>query len=518
MTTPLPEPTPRAAVGRKRRAALNAAFSYVNLTISVASAFFLTPWTLHRISPREYGYWLSSGEILGYAALFDLGILGLVPWLIAEADGQGDGAKIRWLLAHAAAVAAVVMAGFMLASIVGAWLMRYAPGMTLEAWKALIFPLLLMAFLMGINYRLMAYQALLTGLQDVTYIGLTSCLRTSLSFVLIAVILWRGGQLYALAIGAALPNMLLSIVSFFRARRRFPQFCRGWPRPSVSGIKRLGKESVGPWVSTLGVGFIERSQAVVITGFGRPELAPVYVGTAKLTQVFAVVTSILIDSALVGVAQLHGEQKTARKRVVIFALLRIQLVACGMIGCFALALNPSFVALWIGPRFFGGLVFNGLLALLLIVASFTYSIMKVVSVQGQRLAVGKITIIQGVAHLLATILFGAFFGLAGMVFGAILACALLSLRNSARLLRVQMDLAPGEILREVAFPWMWRAAPLLVLSAVVGSRFHASHLWQLAPPGALLAVIYAYWMHPCWKGLPLPATLNRWLARFHLEA
>jgi O-antigen/teichoic acid export membrane protein len=513
-----PVTSEKPKLGRKDRAVLNVVFSYGNLGIALAAAFILTPLILHRIDTRQYGYWLSSGEILGYAALFDMGVLGLVPWLIAEADGRDDAAKIRWLVSHAMTMAIFVMIGFIITSAAGAWLLSHAQGMNRTTWSAIISPLFIMVALMAASYCLMAYQALLSGLQDVTFLGFASAARSILSFALVAFILCRGGQLYALAIGTALPNLLMAIASFFRARYRYPELCHNWPRPSIGGIKALGKESIGPWIGTLGLGFIERSQAVVITGFGRPELAPVYVGTAKLTQVFANVISILLDSALVGVAQLNGENQESQKREVILALLRIQLVASGLIACLALAINPSFVCLWIGPRFFGGLVFNALLAMLLLVAGLTYSVVKIVAVQGQRLAIGRITVIQGLAHLLLTILLGALFGLSGMVLGAILACAFITLRESTKLLRSQIDLEEGELSRLIIYPWAIRAAALLALSALIGVFFRASQIWQLLFPSGAIIFAYVYWMRPYWKGLPLPATLNYWLTRVGLGA
>lgn len=36
----------------------------------------------------------------GYAALANLGILGVMPWLFAEADGDGDACKLKSLLMH----------------------------------------------------------------------------------------------------------------------------------------------------------------------------------------------------------------------------------------------------------------------------------------------------------------------------------------------------------------------------------------------------------------------------------
>src|SRR4051812_50112613 len=77
-------------MSRTHRASIAASFAYLQFALSIVVGLGLVPFVLHRVGERLYGYWLASGEVLAYAAMADLGVMGVVPWLIAEADGRSD--------------------------------------------------------------------------------------------------------------------------------------------------------------------------------------------------------------------------------------------------------------------------------------------------------------------------------------------------------------------------------------------------------------------------------------------
>src|SRR5947207_11800947 len=93
---------------RTRRASIAALFGYTQFALAMAAGLVMVPFVVHRVGVRLYGFWLASGEILAYAAMADLGVVGILPWLIAQADGRGDRAELRRLMSNGAAAAAAV--------------------------------------------------------------------------------------------------------------------------------------------------------------------------------------------------------------------------------------------------------------------------------------------------------------------------------------------------------------------------------------------------------------------------
>ena len=99
-------------MSRIRKAAWTAGFAYGHYAFAIASGLVLVPLTLRALGTRSWGLWLASGELIGYAAMLDLGVLGVLPWMLAESDGRQDRAAMRRLVGHGVIVATLVAIGY----------------------------------------------------------------------------------------------------------------------------------------------------------------------------------------------------------------------------------------------------------------------------------------------------------------------------------------------------------------------------------------------------------------------
>ena len=87
-------------MSRVRKAAITAGFAYAQFGVAIVTGIVMVPLTLHYVGARSWGLWLATGELLGYAGMADLGVLGVLPWMIAEADGRHDRAAMRRFVGH----------------------------------------------------------------------------------------------------------------------------------------------------------------------------------------------------------------------------------------------------------------------------------------------------------------------------------------------------------------------------------------------------------------------------------
>ena len=190
-------------MSRLRRAAVAASFGYLQYLVAIVSGIVMVPVTLHYLGARRYGLWLASGELLGYAAMVDLGVIGVLPWMLAEADGREDREAMRALVANGLALGAIVGLGYaMLAA--GLWLLLpSALSLGADDRLAIGGPLAVLAAAVAIAYPLRVFNAVLTGLQDVTFNGLLAVAQAILSVAITAVMLVRGYGLFAIATAAA---------------------------------------------------------------------------------------------------------------------------------------------------------------------------------------------------------------------------------------------------------------------------------------------------------------------------
>ena len=506
--------TPRS---RTRNALLSAAFTYGQFLVALSAAFFVTPLVLRTLGSRPYGLWLSSGELVGYFLLLDFGVFSMLPWLIAAADGRRDPTEVKRHLANGLAVALALM---LILLILAAALLGRVPvvlHLTPPEWRALAGPLVLLIALLAVNLPLNIFTPLLAGLQDVRFTGKLGLLKVLLGPALTVGLLLAGYRFYALVVGAAAFSPLAGAAAFFRARWLAPGLLRGWPRPTWQDTAKLFREGIGAWLSGAGVQLMERSSAVVLTFLGSPATVPVLVCTSRVGQMLTQLTWALPDSALVGLAQLGGENQKARLREVMLSIVRLHLIVSCLMACAVLAVNPAFVRIWVGERFFGGLLLNLLLAVEVISASFVHGVLTVIGAQSHRLSIGLATLWQGAVYLALALALTRRFSLPGLLTADLLSTMLSTLPVGLWLLRSAYGLSLRRIGGEFCSIVILRAGPCLLAAWAYGCwRARDASLLELAAVGLLIAFVYLRIMGPQLGAYPLPTVAKTWLRRLRL--
>jgi hypothetical protein len=259
------------------------------------------------------------------------------------------------------------------------------------------------------------------------------------------------------------------------------------------------------------------TNAIVITFLGRPEWVPIYNCTAKLSLMTTQLVWVPADSALVALAQLHGERRgVERLRHVVLMMLRLHLLLSGAALCAILAFNPAFVTWWVGPAFFGGLTLSTLVAVGVVVYSLSHGLMTTASVIGQRLKVGMAAIVNGAVQITLALAFGQFWSLNGIAAAGLLASLLTAVPAGVVLLRPSTELSSRHLMKELIGTWLARASAFFAAAAVAGLVSQELGLVLSGAVAALLCAGYVWHMRPLYVGLPLNARLVEWLVRVRL--
>ena len=501
-----------SSMTRTRKAAVTSAFGYLQFAAAIVLGLVVTPMVLQQVDPRAYGLWLAAGELLGYLALADIGVFAVLPWTIAEAEGRRDREEIRVFMTNGVALG-VALAAVTPACIAGVWFLAPSVLGLTAADRALVGPLTILVVASVVSAPLAAFNAALIGLQDVTFVGGAAVARSVLMAAMTVILLARGWGLYALALGAAVPTVLFAFLNVFRVARTEPSLLGGWPRPSARQIRRLVSQGVGGWLGGFGWRLSGMSSSLVLAATGRADLIAIYACTSKTTQLLLQLSWIVPDSALVGLVQIHGEGRPARRREITDALLKLYLVLAGGVAILVLAVNPAFVRWWVGAEFFGGAALNVLLAASLIVSSFAHAVAALGSALGRRLTLGAAGLLQGGAFVLMAIGLVLWLGLEGLVAAAIVSAAITTIPIGLLALSQVADLAPGRVGRDVA-DWSWRAIPVIAAAALTG----AAAPGLVAPAVASLALGMAYlWLtRSLYVELPIGSRYRRLLAAVRL--
>lgn len=503
-------------MSRTRKAALIAAFSYIQFGLAFVSGIVLVPTILRAVGTERYGLWLACGELLAYSAMVDLGVLGVLPWIMAQKDGEGDRRKIRELLGNAIFVAALTGTAYL---VVALTLWQFAARVINldDAQRGVLWgPLLVIAAGTAATFPLRAFNATLQALQDVVFVGAMGILSWAMNICLLLGLLLGGWGLYALAVAAITPSLLTSLACFFRLRRIAPDLIT-FPRvPSRAIFFSLFRDGLGVWLGGLGWRMVAASNSLVIVGVASPEAAVVYACTTKMGDILMQMAWQLSDSGLVGLAQLSGEKRHERLREVTLTMLRMLLIASGAVAYVMLGFNAAFVSLWVGAGKFGGHTLNSLLAANVILQSLVHGLFAMASVIGKRFQIGMATLLQGGLNIVLAVVLGRFWGLPGVAAACLLSSLLLAVPFGISYLSGVTGLTVGDMWRHVFASWSMRGIPMLAVGVVAGHWLLPQTLWLLllcAPP---MGTFYLWYMRPLYDGLPFPVKLQPLLARMRL--
>jgi O-antigen/teichoic acid export membrane protein len=455
--------------------------------------------------------------VLGYAAMIDLGVLGVLPWMIAEADGRRDRTAIRRFVSTGLLVGALTGAGYALVAF-GLWQVLPSALRLTPADRALIAPpLTLLIGVHALGYPLRVFRAVLAGLQDALFNGVLTLAQAALTVAFTAVLLFKGYGLFALAAAASIPAAIVLCVATVRVLVVAPDLISGWTLPRVADVRHLLGNGMGVWLSAIGWQLLAASNAIVMTGLGRPEWVPIYACTAKLSALGTQLAWVLPDSGLVGLAQVAGEEQSPeRLRRVVMMMLRLHLLLAGGGALALLALNPSFVSIWVGAELFGGLRLNALLAAGIVLYSLLHGLITTASVLGNRLKVGLVTLVNGVVQIGLAVAFGRMWGLSGIAAAGLVAAAATAVPACIGLLMPRTALTSAHLANALVRPWLVRIAPLAAVAASIGVFRGQLGLVVSGALGSLVLALYLWSMRPFYDGLPVPARVFNWLVKVRL--
>jgi O-antigen/teichoic acid export membrane protein len=501
-------------MNRVRVAALTASFNYLQYALAIASGLLLVPLTINAVGPRSYGLWLATGELLGYAGMVDLGVLGVLPWMVADADGRADRKRLRELVANGVTVGTVIGIGYAIVAMVLWVLVPATVNVPAADRSALARPLLLLVAVTAAAYPLRTFAALLTGLQDALFNGVLSVAQSATYFVMALIGLSRGWGLYALALASASSTAVAVGASFGRTLVIAPDLLRQWPRPQPATIRSLLTNGLGVWIAGFGWRLMAASTSMVIAVVGRTEWVAIYACTSKLSALSTQLTWVLPDSGLVGLSQLHGEGRPqSRVRAVVMTIIRLHLVLAGTTACAVLVFNAAFVTSWVGPAYFGGHALNVWLAGGIVVSSFVHALVTTASVLGDRLKIGAATIVNGVAQTALAFVFGAWWTLAGIAGASVVAALATSAPAGLVLLRASTGISWRMLWDELLSPWLQRMAPVAVVCGAVGILIRDAGALAAGGVAAIALGICFLAVRPLLSGLPLSEQWTRRLVR-----
>lgn len=432
--------------------------AYLQQAATLVVGLWLTPFLLRSVGQHDLGLWLVVGQLLGYLALVDLGILAILPREIAYASAQPDvTSRIGGLLAQ---VRGIVRWQVLLLSVACALFLVFMP----RDWIALRWPLAGVFAVFVCSYPLRIPSAVLQGLQDLPYLAKLQMVGwAGGTAVTVALVLW-GFKLPALVSGWSVTLLLPAVAAYWRLRHFSVA-------ASHDGTPVPGYFSRSVWVSAgqLGQVFLNGSDVLVIGKLlGAAAVVP-YVCTAKLVTIFANYPQMLVHSAQPALTELRGSGAKARLVEVTQALAQGMLILSGALVITVITANQFFVTWWVGRTQYAGLVLTLALTTMMLVRHWNVAMNYTLFCFGYERQLSLVALADGVVTLAGTAFLVPRLGLAGAPVASVLGAVLIGLPLNVRAAAREIGIGIGGFLRPCA-------SLVLTISAVVGLAV-AGHFW-----------------------------------------
>ena len=345
-----------------RRASLTFLSGLAQSGARLAVGLLVTPLLVRELGAVLYGAWSMIQQAMGWLALTDLRPMGTLKFTLSiEQHVQDDSRKRRQVGAAIRLWAFTLPLTILVAVLATVWapkLLRVSGG---EA-TAVRIAVLVTAAGVVLDRFLGLWASVLRGL-NLDFKGAVSATTSILIGAVLTVVALRAGfGLPGVAVAAVVTVLIGSGTRYLVARRHVAWL--GAERPTRDEFHSFVRISY--WLLAGGLGsvlFLSSDVLAIGLALG-PLSAAVYATTGAALRFATEPLAQLLNSGNAGMAALCGRQDWQRVSVVRAEQWLAALGGITVIGAAVLLLNRSFLALWLGEGFYGGLVPTALLVLL----------------------------------------------------------------------------------------------------------------------------------------------------------
>jgi O-antigen/teichoic acid export membrane protein len=311
--------------------------------------FWLTPFLLHRLGQAPLGQWLILSQVLSYLGLLDLGVVAVLSRDVSIAHGSPNRTELLGDILRRTSRVLLMQLPFIALVALAVWFGISSRDPALEL------PLGIVAASFAFVFPFRASAAILTGFQDLAFLGLMQMLSWAITTGISVVMVTSGFGLVSLAVGYAVGQLFQVTVSTVRLFRREPGLSRElFRRGEGAGFWRSLRPSL--WVSLQQVSHLlsNGTDFIVLGAILGPEAVVIYSCTIRLATICNQFPYQLAVVSQPSIGELRGQNDRERLLDAIESLNGVLLILSGGIAIGLMVFNEWFVIRWVGPEQYGG--------------------------------------------------------------------------------------------------------------------------------------------------------------------
>lgn len=464
--------------------------------LGALQTLILMPLYLREIGPGLYGAWSGSGDLLVWLQTFDFGIPNIMIQRIGAAHGRGDQASIGAYLCSGIAMVAVVAAAALAAAFaIHAWVPVWM-GARGEAARTLSACFLIGATAAVMNILSHGIHGLAKGIQQTAFVNAALVVATVAGFGVTAGLLVGGWGLYSIAWGAAARAGIALAANLWFA---LSVLNRGlWSHFRLRGHLVREMAVLSPPVLLAGVsyGVMNNSQAAIAAMTLGPGAATVLTVTRRAMDLARYFSDVVAYAAYGGFASLFGgEEGRSRAMHVRAEVVAVYMTIAVALGTACMAVNPSFVTVWVGAEQFGGSALTVALATGLLVSGWSFLSNYLYRATGKQAEGAWLLVGEALVRVPLMAILARAFGLTGLAAASIGTAAVsgwlayrgtLAASLSAPQKEGRGEGPPGRTRLLSIYGALWAAGALACMTLVVPNWLFVGTLGLGAAGGSLL--------------------------------
>ena len=476
---------------RTNKAALTIASSLVDSALGIVCAFVITPLVLRYLGDSLYGGWMVALQIVTYIGILDLHPMSILKLTLAKEQGSPDVVPKQRQIGAALVISAFVLPIY----LVGGALLAYFLPMAISVSAEHVSQLRLAFSIAVAQYAIANFASLPTVVLAGMNVSYKAFGVNGFIFFITALFDYATVKLDLglpmLAANKVLALAIKSVITFFVMKRSVEWF--GLARPTREDLRHFLSLSV--WMFVMATVYVAQnySQLALVGVVMGPAIVTVYTMTSSLIVRIKGPVDGMIPLLRPGAGDLFGQGMWQQLLLVRRDVINILTGLVFVIGAVVVTVNPSFLALWVGQRYYAGHLVN-----LLFVAFLFQSVLCNVdsSLLESMLAIrtrSLIGLVSAVCSIGLGVTLMRLYGLKGFLSGLLVGNLFQSVaypRAVANALRVSVRVAAWDATRPLVF-----ALPALILmSAVAAPRLVLSSWARVALTAVAVAAGAAAWV------------------------
>ncbi len=387
-----------------------------NFLLQVAVAFIMTPFIIHSLGDRLYGFWVLVGSFIGYYGLLDLGLSSATQRYVSRAIGQNDSQEMNNIISSSFFLFLIAGVVVLFISFIAALSCFYFIKNPLEVtlFREVV---IILGISVAIGFPMRAFGGILTSSLRYDLSSYASIIRLIISNILIYYFLKIGYGILAIAIISSFASLLEYTLILIFSKVAFPQLKISYSFYRRDKVKSLFVYSSKTFIAQLGDILRFRIDSFVIAGFLNLSLVTYYSVGARLIEYFGqfIISSVGIMSPVFSQYEGRGDYEALRKSFL--TATRISVILSVFIGASIIYYGKVFIQRWVGPGFESSYYVALILCIPYIIAlmqtpaiGLLYGISK-----HQYFAVANTC--EGLLNLMLSIILIRFYGIYGVALG-----------------------------------------------------------------------------------------------------